>query len=78
MILGFSRAGSRLFWKSSAEAPPPAPHEPAALAATFALLAGLVALTVLAGPVTDWLATTADALHDRAPYIAAFGLEART
>jgi multicomponent K+:H+ antiporter subunit D len=76
MILGLSRAGSLLFWKASTEPepPPPAP-EPIALAATFALLAGLVALTVLAGPVTDWLATTAKSLYVPQPYITATGVE---
>ena len=46
MILGFARAGSLLFWKASADRrrPPEAPGpEPLAFAATFALLAGLVA-----------------------------------
>ena len=36
----------------------------------LALLA-LAALTVFAGPVTHWLATTAETLHDPAPYILA-------
>ena len=76
MILGLSRAGSRLFWTASAEpAAAPAPHEPLALAAAFALLAALVALTVLAGPITDWLSTTADGLYDPGPYIEASRLE---
>lgn len=78
MILGLARAGSLLFWKSGdpapSHAPVPAP-EPLALAASFALLAALAALTVLAGPVTDWLATTAQALHDPQAYIAANRLE---
>lgn len=65
MILGLSRAGSLLFWKPGAETPPPPPApEPLALAATGLLLAGLAALTIFAGPVTDWLATTATALED--------------
>ena len=72
MILGLSRAGSLLFWKDGTETPPPAPApEPLALAATFALVAGLAALTIFAGPFTDWLAATADSLHDPQPYIAA-------
>jgi multicomponent K+:H+ antiporter subunit D len=76
MILGLSRAGSMLFWKASAEPAPSAPAaEPLALAATFALLASLVALTVLAGPVTDWLTTTAETLYAPQPYIAATGVE---
>ncbi|MBN8631531.1 MAG: monovalent cation/H+ antiporter subunit D [Rhodobacterales bacterium] len=77
MILGLSRAGSLLFWNSGAEAPPPAPApEPFALAATFALLAGLAILTVCAGPVAGWLAATADSLLDPQAYIAAARLEA--
>ena len=73
MILGLSRAGSLLFWKSSTlDTPPePPPHDPLALTATFALLAALVALTVFAGPLTDWLTDTADALHAPQAYIAA-------
>lgn len=73
MLIGLARAGSFLFWKPSetVTAPDPAPHEPLALVATFALLAALVALTVFAGPVTDWLAVTAEALHEPADYIAA-------
>ena len=36
-----------------------------------ALIAGLVALTVLAGPITQGLQQIADALHDPSAYIAA-------
>lgn len=71
MILGLSRAGSALFWKPSPDPAPAAPTEPLALTATFALLAALAALTVFAGPVTDWLTTTANTLYDPAGYIAA-------
>ena len=72
MILGFARAGSHVFWKSQACATDDhAPHrpEPLAFAAVAALIAGLVALTVFAGPVTAWLDTTAQGLHDPAAYI---------
>ena len=67
-LLGLSRAGSTLFWKPQGT--------PAALPATqtlgpAALLLALAALTVFAGPVTGWLATTAATLHDPAPYILA-------
>ncbi|MGQ0566925.1 MAG: monovalent cation/H+ antiporter subunit D [Gemmobacter sp.] len=44
---------------------------PLAFAALFAVVAGLVALTVLAGPVSAWLDTTAMGLHDPAAYIGA-------
>jgi multicomponent K+:H+ antiporter subunit D len=73
MILGYARAGSRLFWKASAlEAQPEDPRaEGLAFTATFGLLAALVALTVLAGPITDWLAETARTLHAPDGYIAA-------
>ncbi|WP_431298554.1 monovalent cation/H+ antiporter subunit D [Tabrizicola sp. BL-A-41-H6] len=72
-ILGLSRAGSTLFWKSHATAgnPPEAKPETLAFAAVFALLAALAALTILAGPVTRWLDATAASLYDPAPYIAA-------
>ena len=68
MILGFARAGSMLFWKPS-EAAPPAGPEPMAVLAPFALLAGLVALTALAGPIHDWLRVAADDLHYPKAYI---------
>ncbi len=74
MLVGQARAGSILFWKAEPADPAPT-REPLALAAAFALLAALAALTLAAGPVTDWLAATADALHDPAAYIAATGLE---
>lgn len=71
MLLGLSRTGSLLFWKTGSETAPPAPREPLALAAACVLLAGLVALTAFAGPVTDWLTATADSLHAPQAYIAA-------
>ena len=74
LILGFARAGSVLFWKSHAtgEAPEPGhPSEPLAFVSVGALLAALVALTIFAGPVKDWLDLTATALHQPAGYIAA-------
>lgn len=76
MVLGLSRAGSLLFWKASAESPPSLPRpEPLALAATCALVAGIAALTIFAGPVNDWLAATAEAMHDGQSYISAVRLE---
>ena len=76
-IVGFARAGSRLFWKPDALERPasPQPH-PAATAPVFALLTGLAALTVLAGPITLWLDITAASLHAPAAYIAANALQA--
>jgi multicomponent K+:H+ antiporter subunit D len=78
MILGFARAGSLIFWKANAlEAQPrDTPPEPLAFAATFGLLAALALLTLLAGPLTDWLTVTAETLHAPQSYIAANRLEA--
>lgn len=78
MILGLSRAGSILFWKSHESLTQPDPHKPEALSfvAVAALLAGLVGLTVFAGPITGWLEATAATLHDTAPYINANQLDA--
>ncbi|HMS95827.1 MAG TPA: monovalent cation/H+ antiporter subunit D, partial [Tabrizicola sp.] len=73
MILGLARAGSILFWQpADPGAPQPnAPRDPMALAASFGLLAGIVALTVLAGPVHDWLRVAAEDLHNPWAYIEA-------
>ncbi|MBV0910752.1 monovalent cation/H+ antiporter subunit D [Anianabacter salinae] len=83
-ILGFARAGSVLFWKSTAAPPPEAAHEaeqgaapvdppsPAsalAIAPTMMALALLAALTVFAGPVTSYLQDTSAQLHDTAGYV---------
>ncbi len=68
-ILGFALTGSARFWKAHGTAPTAA--EPLALAATGLLLAGLVAMTLLAGPLTLWLQGVAEGLADPAPYIAA-------
>ena len=65
-IVGFARTGSALFWKPQGTATPlPATQT----LAPAALLLALVALTVLAGPITAWLADTAAAIHNPAPYI---------
>lgn len=75
-LLGFARAGSSLFWKANAIAPGNRisdPEERPALpfVATGILLAGLVALTVFAGPVTGWMQGTSAQLLDRAAYVTA-------
>ncbi|OYX25529.1 MAG: monovalent cation/H+ antiporter subunit D [Rhodobacterales bacterium 32-66-7] len=73
MLVGFARAGSRLFWSPTASQSEPAPPEPEPLAfcAAFGLLATLIALTLLAGPVTDWLSATSAQLYVGQDYIAA-------
>jgi multicomponent K+:H+ antiporter subunit D len=78
MVVGFSRAGSTLFWKSHAAAPlepPRHPPEPLSFVAVGMLLSGLIALTIFAGPVTGWMEDTAAGLHDPAAYIAANNLQ---
>lgn len=73
MILGFSRAGSLLFWRSHETLTEPDPIAPSPLAfvAVGGLLAALVALTLAGGPVSAHLRDIAAELHDRAPYIRA-------
>jgi len=84
-IVGLTRAGSLVFWKAHApEDFPPDPQEPdepphdrsfpsaaLALTATGALVAGMVALTVLAGPMMRYAEATARQLIDPAPYVEA-------
>lgn len=76
-ILGFARAGSTLFWKAHAPVGvgfgemPEHRTEALSFAMVFALLAGLAALTIFAGPVMDYTQATAAELFDRNAYIAA-------
>jgi multicomponent K+:H+ antiporter subunit D len=71
LILGLARAGTILFWKAheSGGVAGDHPAEPWAFAALGLLLAAIVGLTVMAGPVTGWLAATADGLFAPQPYI---------
>ena len=71
-LLGLARAGSVLFWKTEGAALPRPPALP--LLAIGCGLAGLVALTLCAGPVTEWLRITATMLHDPSASIAAMKL----
>jgi multicomponent K+:H+ antiporter subunit D len=82
-IVGFARAGSALFWKSTAILPAPAGSgaesavlrttaaRPAEVAPAMILIALLAALAVFAGPVADYLDATAGQIYDREGYIAA-------
>ncbi|HMM10352.1 MAG TPA: monovalent cation/H+ antiporter subunit D [Paracoccus solventivorans] len=83
-IVGLTRAGSMVFWRAHEEGTP-APHPPeepqpdapgfpsAALALTSvgALVAAMVVLTVLAGPMMRLAQDTAAQLSDPQPYIEA-------
>ena len=74
-ILGLVQAGSVVFWKTAAPEADPVPEPPGQpalpLVACFALLAGIAALSVFAGPVMAYLDATAAQLHAPAAYIAA-------
>ncbi|MGJ8582771.1 MAG: monovalent cation/H+ antiporter subunit D [Marinosulfonomonas sp.] len=79
-IVGFARAGSLIFWKTEdvpeedptdESEPEPEPTKTPALpfVAAFGLLAGLVALTVFAGPALTYSESTAAQLFDPTAYI---------
>lgn len=83
-ILGMAQAGSAVFWKTAPAATPPAPEAdedpilppapsgpPTALpaAACIGLLALIVGLTVLAGPITGYLEATVAQLFAPDAYI---------
>jgi multicomponent K+:H+ antiporter subunit D len=76
-IVGFARAGSLLFWKSTEVALPEPTEEALAepnapgvgLAGVGAILAVLALLTVLAGPTTSFFEQAAAQLHDPTDYI---------
>ena len=84
-IVGFARAGSALFWKSTSipqpvpdpdvETLPEPPYARTATATEVApvmlALAALAGLAIFAGPVTDYLEQTSLQLFDRAGYISA-------
>jgi multicomponent K+:H+ antiporter subunit D len=79
-IVGFARAGSALFWKSTsidapaAQANAPVPNDSATVAQVAPVmltLAALVALAVFAGPVASYLEQTSAQLFDRSGYISA-------
>ena len=76
-IMGLGRAGSAVFWKPHGAAQAAgvqavhAPAQPLAFVALGAGLALIVALTLLAGPVTGWLGATAAEIHTPAIYIGA-------
>lgn len=73
-VVAFGRAGSVLFWKSSAveghiDEPENAQWPVLPIVAAGGMLVALVALTVFAGPVTDYLQATAHGLIDPTDYI---------
>lgn len=81
-IVGFARAGSALFWKSTVIAVPGPPEEgaatplrpqagPAEVAPAMAALAVMAALAAFAGPLAGYLEITAAELYDRTGYVTA-------
>lgn len=72
-IVGFGQAGSAVFWKLAPvtdDDPEPAPQPALPLVACFLMLSGIVALSVLAGPVMRYIEATAVQLHAPEGYIA--------
>ncbi|MBK1636364.1 monovalent cation/H+ antiporter subunit D [Rhodovulum adriaticum] len=75
-IVGLARAGSVLFWKPTAIAPPDdsapaAPAGPLEIAPAMAAVGLMALLAAFAGPVTGFLDATSAQLFDREGYIAA-------
>lgn len=75
-IMGFGRAGSLVFWKGyglpETDAPEyEHPKQPLAFVAIGALMAGIVAMTVLAGPMHRFALLTATQLYDTNAYVSA-------
>lgn len=73
-VVGFSRAGSVLFWKAKSVPRPEGedlPERPATLScvAVGGLIALLIGHTVLAGPIHDYMTTTSQQLYAPEPYI---------
>ncbi len=71
-IVGFARAGSLIFWKTEA-LPDAAPSDVGRPALTFtaagSLVACIVMMTLLAGPLTDFLSATSAQLFEPSIYI---------
>lgn len=78
-IVGFARAGSALFWKSTAlaapgdgpNAPAPRPAGPLQVAPVVVTVGLLGALAVFAGPLAGYLEATSGQIFDRAGYVGA-------
>ncbi|MCC1481951.1 monovalent cation/H+ antiporter subunit D [Roseibaca sp. Y0-43] len=73
-VVGFSQAGSIVFWKAhavKADSTPAAPATGVALAGVGGLLALIVLMTIVAGPLTDYLTDTAAQLYAPEGYIGA-------
>lgn len=79
-VIGFSRAGSVIFWKAHASLPEtktgdiqsgaqPAPQGALPLVAIGTLLSAIVLVTVFAGPINRYLNATAAQLFAPEPYI---------
>ncbi|WP_299965125.1 monovalent cation/H+ antiporter subunit D [uncultured Roseobacter sp.] len=74
-VVGFSRAGSTLFWKAKAtegaeDAEPATPPAMLSYVAVGGLIALIAAHTVFAGPATRYMTAISDQLFDPEPYIA--------
>ena len=72
-IVGLARAGTTLFWKSAQgeEQPTPRTLRRTAMAPAWGLFLLLAALSILAGPATDYSDATSRQLFERSDYIEA-------
>lgn len=70
-IYGMTRAGTLLFWASTAPAPPAAPPSVLVRGGLGLLIVALVGLTVWAGPVLRLTEATVAQLTDPFAYVAA-------
>ena len=78
-IVGFARAGSTIFWKSTAvegageavQADTAAVSRPAELAPVMTALAVLALIAAFAGPLAGYLEDTSNQLFDRQGYVSA-------
>jgi multicomponent K+:H+ antiporter subunit D len=72
LIVGFTRAGSAVFWQTSTSPVKERPIEANSsltFVAVFGLIGAIILVTVLARPVSDFLGDTARQIHDPAMYI---------
>lgn len=70
VLIGLSRAGSHLFWRSTQPAEPGEKVDGLRLLAVIGLLSGSLVLVVMAQPVLVYIQKTAVQLFDLAPYLA--------
>ena len=74
LVIGFTRAGSTIFWQTSeapAEEEPRTAQSSLAFTSVFGIFGAIVLITVFAQPVTAFLGETAQQIHDPRAYVEA-------